>query len=78
MSSKESKRKARVRIRTRRDALSTRIRTLDSSAAWLGVDEQGNEKCRQGRKLKREFFTQEEKGGKEKHVLEAAALEAAS
>ena len=55
MSSKEMKSKAGVR--TKRDILSTKIKTLGSSAARLGVDDQGGEKRGRGKGLLKEIFT---------------------
>jgi hypothetical protein len=50
VSSKEIKSKAGVM--TRRDILSTKIKTLDSAAVQLGVDDQSGEKRRRGKELK--------------------------
>ena len=51
MSSKEIKSKAGVR--TRRDILSTKIKTLDGAAVQLGINDQSGEKRRRGKELKR-------------------------
>ena len=50
VSSKEIKSKAGVR--TRRDILSTKIKTLDGAAVQLGIDDQSGEKRRRGKELK--------------------------
>ena len=50
MSPKEIKSKAEVR--TRRDILSTKIKTLDGTAVQLGVDDHSGEKRRRGKELK--------------------------
>jgi hypothetical protein len=50
VSSKEIKSKAGVR--TKKDILSTKIKTLDGAAVQLGVDDQSGEKRRRGKELK--------------------------
>jgi hypothetical protein len=50
LSSKEIKSKAGVR--TRKDILSTKIKTLDGAAVQLGVDDQSGEKRRRRKELK--------------------------
>ena len=75
MSSKEIKSKAGVR--TKRGILSTRIKTLDSLAARLGVDGQGGEKRRRGKELLK-GKTSCEKKGKRKCALKAASPGATS
>ena len=70
MSSKEMKSKAGVR--TKRDILSTKIKTLGSSAARLGVDDQGGEKRGRGKGLLKGNLHVRRKG-KRKHTLKAAS-----
>ena len=69
MSSKEIKSKAGVR--TRRDILSTKIKTLDGAAVQLGINDQSGEKRRRGKELKGSLHARRMEKGE--HALEAAS-----
>ena len=44
--------KSKAGVRTRRDVLSTKIKTLDGVGVQLGIDNQSGEKHRRGKELK--------------------------
>jgi hypothetical protein len=74
VSSKEIKSKAGVR--TRKDILSTKIKTLDGAAVQLGINDKSGEKRRRGKELKGSLHAR--RMVKREHALEAASPEAAS
>jgi hypothetical protein len=76
VSSKEIKSKARVRTKT--DIPSTKIKTLGSSAARLGVDDQGGEVRGKGKGTRAREGTLKGKSLREKKEKRKHALEAVS